>query len=156
MSAADAFLGWVEASPLRETVAWATGGAVLVLAGFGAWFLARRTTADLPRRPWSRFQRSAKRAAHTPRPYLYPALRAPVSDPAAGCWLDVAEDEPLPLSGPLPHRDAHHIPVGALPGGASTDLFAGWSKAQIERAVEDLIVQARREHRQVFGYGGAG
>lgn len=177
MSALDVFVGWVEADSVRETVASVAGCVIVALAVVGAVFLARHATTDVT--DWwraRRFQASARRAArmpvvsvaieitvHQPAPEARP-------DPVVTHWRDAAHESLLTDN----RADAQGSPQQALddayalippwdedclpprPEPVATDLFSGWSKAQIERAVEDLIVQARREHRQVFGLGGAG
>lgn len=51
----------------------------------------------------------------------------------------------------LPQWDEDCLPPRPQP--AVTDLFAGPSAAEVKRAVEDLIVSARREHNRQFGGG---
>jgi hypothetical protein len=180
VSAADTFLGWIEASSARETafslLGCAMAAGLIAWLAVGAVFLARHTTADVA--DWwrgRRFQASARRAARMPvvSVAIEITVRQPAPevqpDPVVTGWRDAAYESLLSDI----RADAQADPQQALddayalipdwdedclpprPEPVTTDLFAGWSKAQIERAVEDLIVEARREHRQVFGLGGA-
>jgi hypothetical protein len=84
----------------------------------------------------------------TPEPVGQPAGHAELGDAfelIEACW------EQGESPGPLPRRDALHVPPAALPQDC-TDLFGGPpSKAQIERGIVDLLVHTWREHERQFG-----
>jgi hypothetical protein len=177
VSAADTFLGWVEASSARETafslLGCAMAAGLIAWLVLGALFLARHTTADVA--DWlrgRRFQASARRAARMP--VVSVAIEITVHRPApevrpdpvvTDCWRDAAYGSLLTdiradaQGGPqqalddayalIPDWDEDCLPPRPEP---PTDLFGGPpSKAQIERGIVDLLVHTWREHERQFG-----
>jgi hypothetical protein len=155
-------LGWVKATPAHFLAFGVTTLAayicLLLVLGYLAWHLAparfrAAVTRRLERLRWSR----QTRARVHPRLWIAP----PRDDVVEGCWLDVAEDEPLPialdgeqavpvrevfgplmLAGPIPHRQPKPIPAEVLPEGRIAR-----TNDEIDQAVTELIVWSHLEYR---------